>query len=1339
MMRDIPDALWRLPELLQSEVGFINEQPMQYQRLKALLAVLLVSGLSSIAGHAAAPPAAQGLITGKFFSDITGTAVADLTGNAKFPDNPDRVNYYPYFEWNAGGDISVAAAVYGENYGAQMVGYFYPPATGDYIFFVSSDDGGNLYLSTDDTAANKKLIAQESGWSNARMWDSVGGTSTVEAKNSSTFTGTEWPTKDTVSGGAQITLTQGRAYYIEALAKDGTGGDYLAVAVAAPDGSIDQTLPIPGTYLSTIDKQNGPITFLEQPKTQSVVEGTDVLFSVEVNGTPPYAYQWMRDGVDIADGTNRTYTVVRAPLAESGKKFSCKVTGGQNSATSDQATLTVSADVDTPSIVYAKGSPNFLTVTVSFSKPMDETSAETIGNYSISPSLAISAATLENLTNVVLTTAKQGIGTEYTVTVNNVKDDTAAGHVIAANSTWTFKSYVLAQGVIVREVWTTINSIQALKDAIAAGTPPNVVTGHTAFEAPSNFAENYSQRMSGWLIPPTSGSYIFFVASDDGCQLYLSTDDSPANLGTDPIATISTWVGSREWNGGWTADAGNREIYNNNSSAIPTDLVAGKSYYVEVLMNEGTSGDNLAVGWVTPGKTVDVNVEPPDVAAVELIPGSALAGYLDPGRSSLTITKQPQSMTVLENQTAMFSVLAEATSEIGSIVSYQWQKNGVDIAGATGASYTIPPAAVGDDGAKFRCKLTVPALTPQFTDEAILTVSSDITPPVVLGAASLKGSSMIGVSYDGLMDASAGVAANYQLVGGNVTAAKLRADGKNVELTVTGLTGTEFTLNITGVKDKIGNPIAAGTSFKGKIVNVVAQDVGTPGTDPLEPGSTFPLSDKDFDMISGGSDYWNNADGFHFAYEERTGDFDMVVQVAYIDRKDNWTHGGLMARESLAAGSRYLNTVINPDASQGGANLWEMNYRAETDGASAGVPNYTQVGPLPYPNVWVRLQRVGDVFTGYRGTNGVDWTKMTEITLDYPDKIYVGMASTAHNNAAGQTALTQYRNYGPYPYVPPVTEPGANIAWVSFHPADNDPGADAKTAGFTEAPDVGYTKLLAANGHTVTRFVTSGTPDAAQLNTFDLVVISRSVPSGDYQDAPETVAWNGITAPTIVMSGYILRNSRLGYTTGGTIPDTAGPVKLSLKNSGHPIFAGIAIDANGTMVNTFANLATYTNAVQRGLSVNTDPVAGGGTVLASIGTEGDPAVNGMVIAEWQAGAKMGNAAGDTLGGHRLVFLSGSRERDGLNSQGSGIFDLTDDGAKMFLNAVKYMAQAPVTAPEFTSITKGADGKITVTWEGGGTLQAAESITGPWQDVPGATSPYVLTPTSNMLFGRIIKK
>lgn len=308
------------------------------------------------------------------------------------------------------------------------------------------------------------------------------------------------------------------------------------------------------------------------------------------------------------------------------------------------------------------------------------------------------------------------------------------------------------------------------------------------------------------------------------------------------------------------------------------------------------------------------------------------------------------------------------------------------------------------------------------------------------------------------------------------------------------------------------------------------------------------------------------------------------------------------------------------------------------------------------------------------------------------------------------------------------------IAWVSFHPADDTPSANAATAGFTRAPDAAYTDLLEANGYLVTRVVTSGTPDTALLNTFDLVIISRSVPSGDYQDPPETAAWNGLTAPTMVLGGYVLRNSRLGFTTGATIPDTGGPVKLTVNDPSHPIFDGVALDASKTMVNTYASPVTFNGTVQRGISVNTDPLAGGGKVLATIGTAGDPAAGGMVIGEWEAGAKMANAAGDTLGGHRLVFLTGSREADGLTSEGSGIYNLAEDGAILFLNAVEYMTSAPAAGPQL-SVTS-ANGNVTIQWSGGGTLESAAAITGPWTPVPNATSPFTAQATGSAAFYRV---
>ena len=123
----------------------------------------------------------------------------------------------------------------------------------------------------------------------------------------------------------------------------------------------------------------------------------------------------------------------------------------------------------------------------------------------------------------------------------------------------------------------------------------------------------------------------------------------------------------------------------------------------------------------------------------------------------------------------------------------------------------------------------------------------------------------------------------------------------------------------------------------------------------------------------------------------------------------------------------------------------------------------------------------------------------------------------------------------------------------------------------------------------MTRVLTTGTPNAALLNAFDLIIISRSVPRGDYQDPPETAAWNGFTAPTLLLNGYILRNSRLGYTSGGTMVDTVAPIRLQANNPAHPVFAGVNLDASQTMVNDYAIVVSFNGTVERGLSVNTAP------------------------------------------------------------------------------------------------------------------------------------------------------
>jgi hypothetical protein len=311
------------------------------------------------------------------------------------------------------------------------------------------------------------------------------------------------------------------------------------------------------------------------------------------------------------------------------------------------------------------------------------------------------------------------------------------------------------------------------------------------------------------------------------------------------------------------------------------------------------------------------------------------------------------------------------------------------------------------------------------------------------------------------------------------------------------------------------------------------------------------------------------------------------------------------------------------------------------------------------------------------------------------------------------------------------------VVWVSFHSGNDTPSAAAATAGFTQAPDAQYTRLLAAQGYQVRRVVTADNAglDAAMLNAADLVIISRSVPSGHYETDPETAFWNGITTPTIVTGGYITRQNRLGLMAGSTIPDTAGTVRLAVNNPSHPIFQGVALDAANTMVNPYAHRVMRGEQLQRGISVVTGATAGNGTLLATIGTAGDPAVGGLVIGEWQAGATLSTAPPDTLGGRRLVFLTGSREADGLTSEGSGMFDLDQDGQRMFLNAVAYMiAPAPGTLAFSSAVL--SNGSLRLEWTGGGTLEGAASVTGPWTPVGGASTPHTVTAEGPARFFRL---
>ncbi|VVB54878.1 Laccase [uncultured archaeon] len=145
-------------------------------------------------------------------------------------------------------------------------------------------------------------------------------------------------------------------------------------------------------------------------------------------------------------------------------------------------------------------------------------------------------------------------------------------------------------------------------------------------------------------------------------------------------------------------------VFGGTMTFTDTTTVANTSYYYRVLASN-VIGDTAVYAAPSIGFPV---------ASVLSAP-SAFTGVLH--STAPTIITQPSSQTVVEGQTSTFNVTAAGTLPL----SYQWQKNGVDIPGATGASYTTPPATLSDNGSVFRVNVTN-SMGSVMSNGAVLTV-----------------------------------------------------------------------------------------------------------------------------------------------------------------------------------------------------------------------------------------------------------------------------------------------------------------------------------------------------------------------------------------------------------------------------------------------------------------------------------------------------------------------------------------------------------------------------------------------------------------------------------------
>ncbi|MBP86955.1 MAG: hypothetical protein CMJ64_09590 [Planctomycetaceae bacterium] len=130
------------------------------------------------------------------------------------------------------------------------------------------------------------------------------------------------------------------------------------------------------------------------------------------------------------------------------------------------------------------------------------------------------------------------------------------------------------RGAILREVWLDVpgSSVEDFVAHVAEKPKADEREEIDRLEPPEDFADNYGQRLRGYLHPPMTSEYQFSVRANAGGLIYLSTDVQPG---------------------------GKRLIEFGKSIALQADT----AYYIEVYHKESTGRDYVSVGWTLPDGT----------------------------------------------------------------------------------------------------------------------------------------------------------------------------------------------------------------------------------------------------------------------------------------------------------------------------------------------------------------------------------------------------------------------------------------------------------------------------------------------------------------------------------------------------------------------------------------------------------------------------------------------------------------------------------------------------------------------------------------------------------------
>ena len=137
--------------------------------------------------------------------------------------------------------------------------------------------------------------------------------------------------------GATITGATSATYTTPATASSDSGAQFTVV-VSNSAGTVASA-----AAMLTVNAAAAAPTITAQPANQTVTAGQTGTFAVVATGTAPLSYQWQKNGSNVAGATGPSYTTPATTTADNNSTFDVVVSNAMGTATSNAATLTVTA------------------------------------------------------------------------------------------------------------------------------------------------------------------------------------------------------------------------------------------------------------------------------------------------------------------------------------------------------------------------------------------------------------------------------------------------------------------------------------------------------------------------------------------------------------------------------------------------------------------------------------------------------------------------------------------------------------------------------------------------------------------------------------------------------------------------------------------------------------------------------------------------------------------------------------------------------------------------------------------------------------------------------------